>query len=221
MDPIVANELRSRLDRWDREKRVLGWVGLAIVLATAGVLVHSTRFGRKSKVIEAQEFVMRDSEGRVRARLGLHPDGSPHLALFDTNGRHQALLVGMRDETASLSLFEQGHVRLVAEAEGDAHSAVRLFDRDHRVATGLYLGSDSATGLSLRSGDREAGWVLKPGGLEVVERDSSAARPSSGSGLSPRSTVVDRPRPMPVKPAPHAARETSTGILSVVRRQCT
>jgi len=60
-------------------------VAVALAQAVAGPTPGSAR------VIEAQEFHVRDAAGNVRARLGLTPDG-PILTLWNADGRPQVMM---------------------------------------------------------------------------------------------------------------------------------
>lgn len=65
------------------------------------------------RTIEANEFVLRDSEGKKRAVLGLE-DGQPNLVLFDASGNAKVLLASTEDGPG-----------LVFYADGDSSSCLR------------------------------------------------------------------------------------------------
>jgi len=95
----------------------------------------------ETKTIEAQEFVLRDGEGRERAVLGLHPDsGQPFLQFFDQkeklrmslslndrgepwvslrDGEHTGLAIEL-DESGSgtLAIYQGGRLRALIGPDG-------------------------------------------------------------------------------------------------------
>lgn len=78
--------LKKRLEKVERENRWTKQVGLGVLLAATGLLViGQARPGHK---LEAQELVLRDAAGRMRAILSVSPE--PHLSLYDTKGQVQA-----------------------------------------------------------------------------------------------------------------------------------
>src|SRR5437867_7441354 len=69
----------SKLERQNRGGKILLLVLLMVVLVAA---VSGQSPTSKSKVIEAQEFVVRDGKGKLRAKLYLDDTG-PVLAFYD------------------------------------------------------------------------------------------------------------------------------------------
>lgn len=78
--------LHDRVEALERQNRRLKLGFLAAAgLATVFGLLGQVRASREG-VIEAQRFVVKDSEGRERAVLGLDPDGSGHLTFLRPDG---------------------------------------------------------------------------------------------------------------------------------------
>jgi hypothetical protein len=70
------------------------------------------------RVVEAEEFVLKDSKGHVRARLGLK-HGHPGLTLIDSKGRTRAGM-SLSNEGSSLALFDaHEQIRILAAVMGD------------------------------------------------------------------------------------------------------
>ncbi len=83
----------SRLERVETENRRMKQAGLAlIVLITVLLLVAQAR---PSRTIEAQQFVLKDANGRVRAELGIDPKMGGQLSIYNEVGSQLAALNGI------------------------------------------------------------------------------------------------------------------------------
>ena len=70
----------GRLEKLERQNRHMKQMGVVVLILVAAVLL----MGQASppRTVEANEFILRDGNGRVRGRLAMTPDG-PHFALID------------------------------------------------------------------------------------------------------------------------------------------
>ena len=86
----------ERLDSLERQNRRLKRVGV-LALAFVGALALMGQASRP-KTLEAEQFVIRDHQGRVRAEMGMYePEAgprslSPEVKLFDERGRSRVAL---------------------------------------------------------------------------------------------------------------------------------
>jgi|HubBroStandDraft_5_1064220.scaffolds.fasta_scaffold219024_2 hypothetical protein len=77
--------LLSRLESIERENRRLKQIGLvAIVLSTLMLLMGQAH--PANQTVEAEKFILKDSNGIIRARLQLEPGDKPTLSLLDASG---------------------------------------------------------------------------------------------------------------------------------------
>jgi hypothetical protein len=75
-------------------------VGLTVVTLLSGDLAlrfAQAKAGGATKVVSAEEFHLVDSEGKVRARLGVLKD-RPGLALYDKDGKTPRAILGLTAE---------------------------------------------------------------------------------------------------------------------------
>lgn len=79
--------------------------------------------------VEAAEFVLKDSDGKTRARLALNPDGAVFLVLFDATGSPRSELSVSSDGT---SLFAQAaadrKTRVISRVRSDGRSGIYMYD---------------------------------------------------------------------------------------------
>jgi hypothetical protein len=100
--------LTRRLDRLEGENRWLKGLTLMLLLAVAAVgLMGQTAPHRPLRALEAEEFVLRDSRGQVRASLGttLNPSATI-LEIHNENGKPRTRLIVAGDGTSSLEVLD-------------------------------------------------------------------------------------------------------------------
>lgn len=94
MGERAISAVAGRLNRLEQENRRLRRVGAAgLLVLSALVLTAQTPPAYVSRVVEAERFVVRDAKGTTRAAIGLAPDGSASLALYDRQGDSRAGLI--------------------------------------------------------------------------------------------------------------------------------
>src|SRR5260370_31450497 len=95
---VVATVLFALITVWSRPKS--GGIVLARLFG-AGVIVTQDRPPRN---VEAEKFILRDSDKRVRAALGMTSSG-PSFTFYDESGKRRAAL-GMGSTGPALGLFD-------------------------------------------------------------------------------------------------------------------
>jgi hypothetical protein len=162
-DPNMAL-VTQRLDRVERENRLLKRIGAVTVAFVAAVILMGQATPSKvAKVVEAENFVLRDSSGTARAVLNVS-GGSVNLALADQQGKHRAVLYVLDDGTAGLALRDKDLTRRnVLYLLPDGSSGLRLAGRDGQKRTDLVVLPDGSHGLILATQDGRTGAELKVG----------------------------------------------------------
>jgi hypothetical protein len=82
--------LANRVARLEAQNRRLKKAGIAVALLASTVVVMGQ--APTSKVIEANEFHVKDANGRVRAKLLMSEGSGPRLDLFDEDEKPMASL---------------------------------------------------------------------------------------------------------------------------------
>jgi len=130
MDVSTIPVLLQRLDKLERSNRRLKLSGLAVLfgLAVFGLMGQA----RPLQTVEAQEFVVKDAGGVVRARLGASPS-AVSLSLSHEGGRASLVVSGGRGQGAHLA---------ITDVAGKIKGLLLL----NPETVGLYLSPVDATG---------------------------------------------------------------------------
>jgi len=86
---MTDNGLIQRVERLERGNRRRKLAALALLLVCVVLLLAGFDYPQpnmvKARSVEAQTFVLRDADGRIRARMAIGDDG-PRLSFFDEQG---------------------------------------------------------------------------------------------------------------------------------------
>lgn len=116
MTDSSLDELTTRLERLERQGRRWKRTAFVVLLGAAGVVVMGQAPPhRLPKSLEAEEFVLRDSRGQVRASLGTPPGSNATVLQFHgENGKPRTRITVASDGTSSFEVMDTGdHVRLL------------------------------------------------------------------------------------------------------------
>lgn len=154
----AALRLECRRWRWG-----VGGVLVALVAGAAGAGSNVDQVARK---LEAQNFVLRDANGRTRASLGFRSDGTPGLALLDEASRVRLALDICGDGAPAVNLYSaEGKLVGALAVRPDGSPALGMFDSKGQVRASLDLShKETAPGLSLydNEGTMRAAVAVRP-----------------------------------------------------------
>jgi hypothetical protein len=124
-----------------------------------------------SHTVEAEEFILKGTDGQTHARLGMLPDGSPFLYLTGKDGKgvaelsvlpSQGTLLKLSDGPAVVSVRtrEDGSAEVTLHGKGqearaalfvqaDGTPVFSMTDEDGRVRAGFTISADGSPSLSL------------------------------------------------------------------------
>jgi hypothetical protein len=164
-------DIQNRLLKLERQNRRLKQFGVAVLIASASLIV--TGQAPSKKIIEANEFILRDDSGNVRARLSM---GVPVGAAPGFPAVAQLILF---DEKAKKRVAVNGgtSIETLGFAQRDPRSAIpgfSVFDEQER-ARGYFTetdASDLGPALQLLDAQGKSQIILE---LGEVEGDSVAA----------------------------------------------
>jgi hypothetical protein len=111
-----------------------------------------------SDSIEARQFVLRDSSGRVRAALGSTPEGAVGLNLDDASGRTLLTLDVDGNGSPGLDLYDQsGKRRAIIAVSRQGAPGVGLYDAKGQLRTSLDAPAANSPGLAFYN-DGKPSW---------------------------------------------------------------
>jgi len=114
MNKPTMETLARRLDQVERENRRMkqaGVVALAVIVAV-GLMGQATWKlappGKPGKVVGAEQFIVHDARGGVRAELGTLPNGTVRLVLYDRGnpGETRVILSAGPETSPALSFSD-------------------------------------------------------------------------------------------------------------------
>jgi hypothetical protein len=114
-DKTILAEMERRLHRLERQSRLFRAGALLVVLAIGSLALMAFQGGAgddkagigKFRQIDAGHIVLRDTDGQMRAWLGI-AEGGPRLIFFDASGQ-QRMGVGMtRQGEPALGIYDGG-----------------------------------------------------------------------------------------------------------------
>jgi hypothetical protein len=149
MHQALMNDMTQRLEAVEQETRRVKRVGAMTVATIAAlVLMGQAMPPKATKVVEAEQFVLRDRRGKARAWLNMS-DGSVNFALADTNERTRTLLYLLEDGTHGLILATQdGQTRVEVKVGGNGVPTLSLVDNNgNRI--GMFVLSDGKPAIGL------------------------------------------------------------------------
>ncbi len=196
MNELTMETLARRLDRVERENRRLKRAGVVALAVIAAVVLMGQATGNVAKVVEAEKFVLRDADGKGRARLESLPSGLVRLALLDKDeniqsvlgvgvvGTPSLVLAGRNSKTILTTRFlsvsgKGGKSRLTLAVLPSGAQSLVLTDNTARTRAELAIEVDGSPtfGLFDRTGTARA--ILGSTSLENEETGVIEKRPES------------------------------------------
>ncbi len=115
MSEPTMETLARRLDRVERENGRLkrsGVVALAVIAVVMLMGQAASKLappGKPGKIVGAEQFIVHDARGGVRAVLGTLPDGTVRLVLYDRGnpGETRIILSAGPDRSPALSFSDK------------------------------------------------------------------------------------------------------------------
>jgi len=135
MDEAAIHTLTQQVKRLERERR--RWkctAALALAAVAVGALMGQSAPPPVATVVEAEQFVLRDPRGNIRAVLAVGADGSVGLGLNDKTGTARAWLALGPQGSPSFALFDSAaKPRATLRLWPDGVPRLALNDKDGNV----------------------------------------------------------------------------------------
>lgn len=122
-------------------KPMLAWglVFLAALAASLAIRAGGMAGSAGPAVLEAQRFVLKDADGKVRAELSTARDNEPKLWLFDADGRRRLEVSMLNNGSAGVWLFDDRERIRAGMSFVEGEPALHLRDKEGRDRAKLTL----------------------------------------------------------------------------------
>lgn len=188
LDHDAVLQRLARLERANRRLVRMGAIGPVVVAAL--LVMGQTLPQRVAKVIEAEEFVLREPNGTVRARLAVEPHNYSGLSVYDKTGRRVVDLGILPSGGPSLLLRDKSSVGI--EVHNDI-ALVSLADKEGKARAGLAMGSDGTPSLHFFDRDEKARALIQleaDGSPSLKLLDGRGTDVAAGATAQPRHWVL-------------------------------
>lgn len=152
--PTAPSEPIARL-----EARVRWLTALCSFLTLGLLALAAWQFAPRPRVVEANAFVLRDSQWRRRGELATRQDGSPMLRLNSVAGRERLMLFARESGEVVIRLSDSKDVyRARLALEQDGQPRLLLAGPDGRTRASVAPVGGAYSGLALYGEDHKEIW---------------------------------------------------------------
>lgn len=161
-----TGELIERLSRLElqqaklqRSNKHLRMMTGALMLLCGAVFTMAETSSAVPETLEAQQFLLRDSAGKVRGAMGVMSDGAVGLNLADPNGRTRVTVDLAANGTPGLDFFDQdGKMRATMALGAAGQPGLGLYGPDGHLRTSLDVPAAQTPGLAFYKDDGKPAW---------------------------------------------------------------
>lgn len=209
----VEAVLVRRVEEVERENDRLKRRGVALMIGTGvalglSALALAAGLARDSNdhvagVLQAQKFVLRDSDGMIRGLLENTDNGGARFVLQDRDGRERMKLTLLSDGSPGLTFADrEGESRAVLGLLPDETANLVFADQAGRTRAVLGLSADESPTLVFadRNGITRLGMSVGPGGepdFTLFEREQTGAAPAPIPESPAASDSIPAAQPLP------------------------
>jgi len=161
-----TSELSARLERLEHQQaelqrsnqRLRMTTGALLLLCGALVIMGQTN-PQIAESLDARQFVLHDSSGKVRGALGLTDDGAVGLNFVDAKDKTRITLDVPSNGTPGLDFFDQdGKLRATFALGPDGTPGLGLYDPEGHLRTSLDVPASKTPGLAFYHQDGKPAW---------------------------------------------------------------
>ena len=151
-------EIDGRIDQ--RDSAYCRGMTAAVILGglAAMVWIGQGLTGEVGKSIEAEQFVLRDADGKMRGELSTRVDRSPKLWLYDQAGVRRIEVSLLSDGDPGLRLLDRNEQIRATLGVVEGEPSLTLRDREGRDRVTLILLANGEPSLFLRDKEGQAVW---------------------------------------------------------------
>ena len=142
-----------------RTNRRLGSITGALMLITGAMLLMGQTTSRQPQSVEAEQFVLLGSDGKVRGAMGITPEGSVGLNLNDVKGQTRITLDVAENGSPGLDFYDpQGKLRATLAVSASGIPGLGLYDETGKLRTSVDVPAVNTPGLAFYKQDGKPAW---------------------------------------------------------------
>jgi hypothetical protein len=179
-DRSIFEELDKRVSKLECQNRRFKQAGTSTLIVVTLIVIMGQVSSRRA--VEANEFILRDGNGKVRARLSMNESlSNPEMVLLDEKGRTQVKVEGGSGALSGgvVSVFDsQGNLcgLISGQGFGGLGGHISLLDSTGRPKTTISPGDMwVAGGIRLEDDDGFAAWLGRTGLLYQGQTQTASA----------------------------------------------
>jgi hypothetical protein len=130
-----------------------------LILLTGAIVVMGQTASVPSRSVEAEQFVLRDSDGKVRGAMGIGSDGAVGINLNDVKGQSRITVDLAADGTPGLDFYDQnGKMRATLALASAGTPGLGLYDPSGKLRASLDVPAHETPGLAFYHRDGRPAW---------------------------------------------------------------
>jgi hypothetical protein len=142
-----------------RTNRRLGSLTGAMLLITGALVLMGQTAMRQPQSLEADQFVLRGIDGKMRGAMGVLPDGAVGFNLTDVKGQTRITLDIAANGAPGLDFYDpQGKLRATFALGPSGTPGFGLYDDTGKLRTSLDVPAPNTPGLAFYKQDGKPGW---------------------------------------------------------------
>jgi len=147
---------QAKLQRSNKHLRLM--TGAVLLLCGALVTMAQTS-SAVPETLQAQQFLLRDSAGKLRGAIGVTSDGAAGFNLSDSTGRTRLTVDLAANGTPGVDLYDQDGKIRATMALGDAgEPGLGLYGPNGHLRTSLDVPKAQTPGLAFYKDDGKPAW---------------------------------------------------------------
>src|SRR5271170_6659159 len=154
-----SGELIERLSRLESQQAKLQRSNKHLRLICGALFTMAQTSSAVPESLDAQQFLLRDSTGKVRGAMGVTSDGAVGLNFSDPSGRTRLTVDLAANGTPGVDLYDQdGKVRATMALGDDGLPGVGLYGPNGNLRTSLDVPAAKTPGLAFYREDGKPAW---------------------------------------------------------------
>ncbi len=153
------SRLESQQAKLQRSNKHLRMMTGAMVLLCGALFTMAETSSPVQDTVEAQQFLLRDSSGKLRGSMGVLSDGAVGFNLEDTSGRTRVAVDLASNGTPGMDFFDSdGKMRATMALGPAGEPGVGLYGPDGHLRTALDAPKKDTPGLSFYHDNGKPAW---------------------------------------------------------------